>query len=117
VALLLAGVGLYGVVAYAVGRRRREIGVRRALGAGRSNVLGLVVRQGMAPALAGVVIGLVASWILGRFMATLLYGVHPQDPTTIASATAVLLGVVLLATVLPARKASRISPVEALRAE
>jgi predicted permease len=116
-ALLLAGVGLYGVVAYAVGRRRREIGVRRALGAGRSNVLGLVVRQGMAPALAGVVIGLAASWTLSRFMATLLYGVSPQDPITLASATALLLGVVLLATVLPARRASRISPVEALRAE
>jgi predicted permease len=116
-ALLLAGVGLYGVVAYSVGRRRREIGVRRALGAGRGNVLGLVVRQGMAPALAGVTAGLAASWILSRFMATLLYGVSPQDPITIASATALLLTVVLLATVLPARRASRIAPVEALRAE
>ncbi len=116
-ALGLAAVGLYGVVAYSVGQRRREIGVRRALGAGRADVLSLVVRQGLGPALVGVGVGLLVSWGLGRLVGALLYGVTPQDPLAAAAATSVLLVVVLLATALPARRAARVAPVEALRSD
>jgi putative ABC transport system permease protein len=116
-ALVLAGVGLYGVVAYAVGRRRREIGVRRALGAGRGDVLALVVKQGLGPAATGVALGLGASWFLGRLVRTLLYGVSPQDPWVILVATSTLLAVALVATALPARRATRVAPAEVLRSD
>lgn len=116
-ALVLAGVGLYGVVAYAVGRRRREIGVRRALGAGQVEVLGLVVKQGLGPAVVGGLLGLGASWVLGGAVQALLYGVSPLDPLATLAATGVLLVVVLVATLLPARRAARVAPVEALRSD
>ncbi len=114
-ALLLAGVGLYGVVAYTVSQRAREIGIRRALGAGEGNVVGMVMRQGVAPAVLGVVVGLGGAWYAGRALSSLLYGIRPYDPLTLLSVTALLLAVVAVATLVPARRASRIAPATALR--
>jgi predicted permease len=116
-ALVLAAVGLYGVVAYSVSRRTREIGIRVALGARAEEVVRMVVRDGVAPALIGVVVGLVAALLGGRVLASLLYGVEPGDPATMASVTAILLVVVLVATFVPARRASKVPPSEALRLE
>ena len=116
-ALLLAAVGLYGVVAYAVSRRTREIGIRVALGARRDAVVGMVVREGLAPAVVGVVVGLAASLLGGRAVSSLLYGVEPQDPVTLIGVTAILMSVVMVATLVPARRASRVQPTEALRAD
>ncbi len=116
-AVVLAAVGLYGVVAYSVSRRVREIGIRRALGARAEDVVGLVVRQGVAPALLGVAVGLVASWFGARTMGALLYGVEPGDPLTLAGVTALLLLVVLVASLVPARRAAAIHPGSALREE
>jgi putative ABC transport system permease protein len=116
-ALVLAAVGLYGVVAYAVSRRTREIGIRVALGARRDTVVGMVVREGLAPAVIGVVVGLAAALLGGRALSSLLYGVEPQDPVTLVSVTAILMGVVFIATLVPARRASGVAPTEALRAD
>jgi putative ABC transport system permease protein len=116
-AVVLAAVGLYGVVAYSVSRRMREIGIRRALGARAEDVVGLVVRQGVAPALVGVAVGLGGAWIGARAMSALLYGVTPGDPLTLVGATLLLLLVVLLATLVPARRAAAIHPGNALREE
>ena len=116
-ALVLAAVGLYGVVAYAVSRRTRELGIRMALGARGDSVVGMVLGQGMRPALLGLGLGLVAFWFGARVLESMLYGVSPQDPLTIAAATALLLLVVAAATLVPARRASRIAPASALRAE
>jgi putative ABC transport system permease protein len=116
-ALLLAAVGLYGVVAYAVSRRTREIGIRIALGAGGDDVVGMVMREGAGPALLGVVVGLGTSWFASRALASLLYGVEPQDPLVLALATGILLVVVAAATLVPARHASRVAPSVALREE
>jgi predicted permease len=117
IALVLAAVGLYGVVAYAVDRRTREIGVRIALGAGRGDVTALVVRQGVGPALVGLVAGLAFARVGSRALESLLFGVAPFDPTAVAGATALLLAVVLLATFIPATRAARVPPATALRAE
>ena len=116
-ALVLAAVGLYGVVAYSVSRRTREIGIRVALGAHGGDVVGMALRDGVIPALAGVVVGIGGSLLGGRVLQSLLYGVEPQDPKTLATVTAVLLAVVFLATFVPARRASRIQPLAALRME
>ena len=114
-ALLLAGLGLYGVTSYAVNRRRTELGIRMALGAGPAGVVGLVLRRVGFLVGAGVVVGGGVSWILARFVATLLYGLEPHDPATLAAA-AVLLGAIgALAGWLPARRASRIDPARVLR--
>jgi len=116
-ALLLTGVGLYGVVAYAVSGRTREIGIRIALGAATNQVVGMVVQEGVRPAIAGIVVGLLASWFGGRVLQGLLYGVTPHDPATILAVTLVLAAVVATATLLPARHAARIPPANALRTD
>jgi putative ABC transport system permease protein len=117
VALLLASIGIYGAVAYSVEQRTGEIGVRMALGAQTADVLRLVVRQGMAPVLLGLTVGMVAALTLGRLLTTQLYEVSPHNPALLAT-TALTLGVVaLLACFLPARRAALVDPVQALRTE
>lgn len=116
-ALLLAATGLYGSLAYSVAQRTGEIGLRMALGAQPADVLRLVVRQAALLAGAGVAIGLAASLVVTRFLDSLLYGVPPADPATLAAVSTGLLGVTLLAAGVPARRAARIDPVIALRRE
>jgi predicted permease len=116
-AALLAAVGIYGVMSYAVSRQSREIGVRMALGARPADVLGQVVRQGMAVAVGGAAAGLAAAFLLTRLMSSLLYGVQPSDPVTYAGVAALLLAIALCASYLPARRAAHIDPIKALRAE
>jgi putative ABC transport system permease protein len=117
VALTLAALGLYGIVSYSVTRRSRDIGVRIALGARRSSILAMVMREALGPTGAGAVIGLVAALLLTRTMAGLLFGVAPTDLLTFAAVTAVLVGVAAAASWLPARRATRLDPVTALRVE
>jgi ABC-type antimicrobial peptide transport system permease subunit len=117
IALLLAAVGLYGVLAYLVTQRTREIGVRLALGAQRQNVLSLIISQGMKLALAGVAIGVAAALALTRVLRSLLYGITTTDPATFAVVFALLIAVAFLACWLPAWRAARIEPMEALRCE
>ena len=116
-ALLLAAVGIYGVFSGDVTRRQREIGIRCALGARSLELLLLVLRRGMTRALAGVAIGLVAALLLTRLMTALLFGVGPADPIAFAAVAAILLGVAALATLIPAIRASRTSPMTVLRNE
>lgn len=115
VALILAAIGIYGVIAYSVTQRTHEIGIRMALGAKRRDVLWLVVSQGMIQAVIGVAIGLAAAFILTRVMSSLLYGISPLDPITFAGFSILLLLVALMASYLPARRAARINPIGALR--
>jgi putative ABC transport system permease protein len=117
VALLLGLVGIYGVVSYIVSQRTGEIGVRLALGAEPGNVAAMIVRQGGIVALAGVLAGLAAALAGGRLIASLLYDVSPRDPAVFAATAVTLFGVAILACWLPARRAARVSPVEALRAD
>lgn len=117
VALVLAAVGLYGLLAYMVSQRTHEIGIRLALGAGRQAVLGLVVRQALGLTLAGLVIGLAGALGLARLMASLLFEVSTTDPLTYGTVALVLVAVGLAASFLPARKASRVDPIVALRHE
>lgn len=116
-AVVLAAIGLYGVVAYAVSERTREIGVRVALGADRGEIAGMVVRQGLAPTLVGVVLGLGGAAIGTRVLSSLLHDVGQFDPVSFSVAPVVLLLVALTATLIPARRAARVDPVVALRSE
>jgi putative ABC transport system permease protein len=117
IALFLAAVGLYGVVAYTVSLRTQEIGLRMAIGAQRGDVLRLVVGGGMKLALVGVAIGILGALALARFVETMLYAVTPFDPASYAATAAVLLAVAALACYVPARRAMRVDPIVALRAE
>jgi putative ABC transport system permease protein len=116
-ALVLAAVGIYGVVAYGVVQRTRELGIRMALGAGGSTLLRMVIRQGMAPVLGGMVVGLVGALASGRLLRGLLFGVGSGDPATLVLVTCFLVAVALAAMYLPARRASRSDPMLALRVE
>ncbi len=116
-ALALAAIGLYGVVAYSVAQRTREIGIRVALGAKEGVVLGLLLREGLGLALAGVAIGLIGVLGVTRVLASQLYGVGPLDPPAIGGVVLILLAVAFIATLIPARRATRVDPMVALRAE
>jgi predicted permease len=114
-ALALASIGLYGILAYSVNQRKREIGLRMAIGAAQANVLRLILKQGMSLVVKGVLIGFAAALLVGRLLSRMLYGLSASDPVSIAGAAAVLLAVGLLACYLPARWASRVDPLVALR--
>ena len=116
-ALLLAVVGVYGVMAYGVTLRTRELGIRAALGAGRADLIGLVLGEGVRVAAIGVGIGLAGTFALSRLLQGLLFGVGPSDPVAIAGAAIALVAPVLIATLIPARRAARADPVEVMRAE
>jgi ABC-type antimicrobial peptide transport system permease subunit len=117
VALLLAAIGIYGMMSYSVAQRTQEMGIRMALGADRGTILKLVVWQGMRLAFVGVAAGIAASFALTRLLSTFLFGVKPWDPKVFVSAPLLLTVIALLAVWLPATRASRISPMRALREE
>jgi putative ABC transport system permease protein len=115
IALVLAIVGIYGAVAYSVSQRTQEMGIRMALGAGRGDILRLVVRQGIGPACVGIAVGVTASLALTRLMAKMLYHVSTTDPATFAGGAVLFAAVALVASYLPARRATRVDPMVALR--
>jgi len=117
VALVLAGVGIYGVLSYLVSRRTHEIGIRLAIGAGRSQVMGLILGHGLRLTAAGLAMGLVGAFALARLMQSVLYDVRPTDPETYVAVVLVLAVAALLASALPALRAVRVDPVSALRSE
>ena len=116
-ALLVASLGIYGVVAYSVARRRNELGIRMALGARRAQLLVLVIRQGMAPVVIGLAAGVAVALLLGRAIRGLLFEIQPTDPLMIAAVTVALLGVGVVACLIPARRAANTDAVTALRSE
>jgi ABC-type antimicrobial peptide transport system permease subunit len=114
-ALLLSSIGIYGVMAYSVAQRTREIGIRMALGARSQNVLSLVVRQGMGLVMGGVALGLIGAFAVTRLIGSLLFAVGAADPATFVAASLLLVGVAALAGYLPARRATKVDPLIALR--
>jgi putative ABC transport system permease protein len=116
-AVALAAIGIYGVMAYSVSQRTKEIGIRMALGAKQNDVLKMVVWQGMKLAAAGALVGIAGSFLLGRFLASMLYRVTPRDPLTFVLVSIGLFGVSLVANYIPARRAMRVDPMVALRYE
>jgi ABC-type antimicrobial peptide transport system permease subunit len=117
VALLLAGIGVFGVINYSVAQRRRELGVRAALGASRGELYATVLKDAILLTISGVAIGLAAAVPASRLMTSQLYGVTPGDPLTYAAITALLAGVGIVAALVPASRAARVDPMIALRAE
>jgi predicted permease len=116
-ALFLSALGIYGVLAYDVSQRTREIGIRGALGAARAQVVGMIFRQGLRKTAIGLVAGLTGAWLLSRYMTSLLFEVDPTDAVTFVGVSGLLLAVAMLASWLPARRAAKVDPVVALRAE
>ena len=116
-ALTLAAVGVYGVMAYTVSQRTREMGIRLALGARAATVRGLVLREGLAMALGGILIGVAGALALTRLLTTQLFGVSPTDPVVIAVVAGTLAMVSVVACLIPAVRATRVDPIEALRSE
>jgi putative ABC transport system permease protein len=116
-AMVLASIGIYGVMSYAVTQRAHEIGIRMALGAARRNVLSMVMGQGLALVAVGVMIGVAGAFGLTRLIASQLFGVQPTDPTTFVLVALTLVGVAAMATLVPALRATRVDPVVALRDE
>jgi len=117
IALLLAAIGIAGVLATSVSRRTQEIGVRLALGAQRGDLLRMVVRQGMVLAMSGLLMGLAAALLLTRWLSSMLFQVTPRDPVTFGGVALILVSVALLACYIPARRATRVDPIVALRYE
>lgn len=117
VALVLGTMGVYGIMAYWVGLRRREMGVRVALGATPADLISMVILEGMRLAAIGILIGLVAAVVISRTIPSLLYGLRASDPATFGAILLILTGVALFASYLPARRATRVSVIEALRCE
>jgi putative ABC transport system permease protein len=117
VALLLAALGIYGVMAFEVEQRTHEIGLRMALGAGRAQVLALILKDGMIQAVAGLALGFVGAFFVGRAMQSRLYGIGAIDPVALGGVAAVLLAAALLACYVPARRATKVDPMVALREE
>ncbi len=117
VALALAAMGLYGVMSYSVSQRAREIGIRMALGAHRRDVMGLVVGQALRLAAGGLAVGLIASFALARVLESLLYRASATDPTTIVALSIIMMAVAAAASVIPARRATKVDPIVALHQE
>ena len=115
--LALAAIGLYGVMSYGVARRTSEIAIRMSLGARPENILRLILKEGLTPAFLGALVGLLASWGLAGLVQQFLYGVKPLDALTFSVATLILVGVAALACITPARRATRVDPMVALRYE
>jgi ABC-type antimicrobial peptide transport system permease subunit len=116
-ALFLSSLGIYGVLAYDVSQRTREIGIRGAIGATRGQIVGMILKQGLWKSGLGIVLGLTGAFLLSRYMTSLLFGVQPTDPAVYAAVSALLIAVALLASYLPARRAAKIDPLVALRDE
>lgn len=117
IGLTVAAIGIYGVTTYSFNQRRQEIGIRLALGAQRSHVLKLILKEGLGLAPAGIAVGLLVAVGTTHFVSSLLYGVSPIDPTTFAAVSAILGAVALVASFIPARKAARMNPMDAMRYE